>query len=265
MIPPEKINYGRFTIYSYDQPVETSAIIEQISQGEIIRNKGRGGIKVLSIDGKKMACRQYIHGGLLRAVTGERFFSEKRATDEANILSYLEEKGFPAVHPCYVVIERMGVANTLYLLTLFVEGSTDLLEVWQRASRMKRFRIIKRLAGLIRRLEMLGVFHPDLHINNILVTGKGELVFLDFDRAYKKAITMNDMEKMFWRLDRYMEKQKRKGNITLDVQEKIFFLRVYQKLSGYDILSHMEKQLKTRTFLNKTGWFVESFLYGGNR
>jgi len=130
---------------------------------------------------------------------------------------------------------------------------------------MKRFRIIKRLAGLVRRLELLGVFHPDLHINNILVTGKGELVLLDFDRAFKKATGINDMERIFWRLDRYMEKYAGKGMIAPDMKEKTFFLRAYQRLAGYDILSSMEEQQRTKSVRNRIGWSIESFFYGGKR
>ncbi|OPY75822.1 MAG: 3-deoxy-D-manno-octulosonic acid kinase [Syntrophorhabdus sp. PtaU1.Bin058] len=265
MTPPEKIIHNGFTIYVCDGPADPHTVMEQMSQGEIIRDKGRGGIRVLSVDGRKMACRQYIHGGLFRAITGDRFCSEKRALDEAGVLCYLAENSFPVVRPCCVIAERAGIAKRLYLITEFVQDASDLLDIWRTASRMRRFRIVKRLAVLFRRLEMLGVYHPDLHINNVLLTGQGELVFLDFDRARKKTVTADDMEKMFRRLDRYMEKQKRRGDITLDMREKIFFLRVYQKLSGCDILSRMEKQLKTRTFLNRIGWFVESLLYGGNR
>ncbi len=265
MTLPEKTRYGRFTIYSYDQPADARVIIEQISQGEIIRSKGRGGIRVLSIDGRKMACRQYVHGGLFRAITQDRFFSEKRALDEADMLCCLAESDFPAVRPCYVVAEKKGLTKRLYLITEFVHDASDLLDIWRMASGMKRFRIIKRLAGLIRRLEMLGVFHPDLHMNNIIVAGKDELVFLDFDRAFKKATTVNDMQRIFWRLDRYMEKQVRKGMLTLDAKQKIFFLRVYQKFAGCDILSSMEKQQRKRSILNRIGWHIESFLYGGKR
>jgi tRNA A-37 threonylcarbamoyl transferase component Bud32 len=265
MTLPEKTRYGRFTVYSYDQPVEAPAIIERISQGEIIGHKGRGGIKVLSVDGRTMACRQYIHGGLFRAITQDRFFSERRALDEADILCYLLESGFPVVHPCFVVAEKKGFTKRLFLITEFVHDASDLLDIWRTASRMKRFRIIKRLAGLIRRLEMLGVFHPDLHINNILFTGKGELVLLDFDRAFRKATAVNDMKRIFWRLDRYMEKHARKGDIILGIREKIFFLRVYQKLAGYDILSSMEKQQRKRSIRHRVGWFIESFLYGGKQ
>jgi len=265
MTSPEKIIHNGFTIYTYGQPADPHVVIEQMSRGEIIRDKGRGGIRLLSVDGKKMACRQYLHGGLFRAITGDRFCSEKRALDEAGILCYLAENGFPVVRPCCVVAERAGIAKRLYLITEFVQDASDLLDVWRMTSGIKRFRIIKSLAGLFRTLELLGIYHPDLHINNILLTGQGKLVFLDFDRARKKAVTTNDMEKMFRRLDRYMEKQKRRGDITLDMRDKIFFLRVYQKLSGCDILSRMEKQFKTRAFLNRIGWIVESFLYGGNR
>lgn len=264
MTLPEKTNYGRFTIYSYGLPVDPRALIEQISRGEIIRNKGRGGVRILSVDGRKMACRQYIHGGLFRTITQDRFFSEKRALDEADILRYLLESDFPVVRPCYVVAEKKKLTKRLFLITSFIGNAEDLLDVWRTAPPgMKRFRIIKRLAGLIRRLEMLGVFHPDLHINNILVNGKGDLVFLDFDRAFRKATTADDMRRIFWRLDRYMEKQVRKGKIALDMKEKVFFLRVYQRLAGYDMLSAMEKQQRTRGIRNRAGWFIESFLYEG--
>ncbi|HNS14474.1 MAG TPA: lipopolysaccharide kinase InaA family protein [Syntrophorhabdaceae bacterium] len=262
---PERTSYGRFTIYSYGRPVEPSLLLGEMLKGRTIPDKGRGGISVISLNGITMACRQYIHGGLFRAVTQDRFFSEKRALSEADILRYLSENSFPVVRPCYVVAEKRGLTKRLFLITEFVHDASDLLDIWRTASRMKRFRIIKRLAGLVRRLELLGVFHPDLHINNILVTGKGELVFLDFDRAFRKATTADDMRRIFWRLDRYVEKYAGKGMIAPDMKEKVFFLRAYQRLAGYDILSSMEEQQKTKSVRNRIGWRIESFFYGGKR
>jgi len=111
-------------------------------------------------------------------------------------------------------------------------------------------------------LERFGVMHPDLHLNNILITHNNDMKFLDFDKAHIGLITKKDMVRMFWRLNRYVEKMARKGYAGVSIKEKILFLRSYEELSGHDMLSIMEKHMKSRGWLDKTGWFLDSIFYG---
>ena len=86
--------------------------------------------------------------------------------------------------------------------------------------------------------------------------------FLDFDKASVGIVTLRDMERMFWRLNRHVEKMAKKGyNGIIGTREKTLFLRSYERLSGHDMLQVMQKHVKYQGLLDKTGWFLDSLLY----
>ena len=203
--------------------------------------KGRGEIRILSVGGKLLACRKYIHGGLLRGFTGNIFFSGKRAAVEMEIMMYLENHGFPVVRPYGYITKRNLCTKDLYFLTFFEENAVDLVEFLRSSGQTKRMRVIRDLARLFFELGRLGVYHPDLHLENMLITKKHGLRFLDFDKACLKAVTRQDMERMFWRLNRFAEKKERSGELVITVQEKALFLRVFERLSGYNVVEDIRK------------------------
>jgi 3-deoxy-D-manno-octulosonic acid kinase len=262
----KKIIYNQYSIYTFEDttvPIpDPSVLIHKFLNADTLENKGRNGIKILDINGRLIACRKYIHGGLFRAITGQIFFSARRAADELEIMLYLSKEGFPVVDPYCVIIEKHPLTKALYILTLFEENSADLSEFLTASTCKKRLKIIKMLAQLMWHMEMLGVYHPDLHLNNVLVTDKDRLKFLDFDRAYKKLLTGEDMERMFWRLNRYVDKMERQGKLRVDIKEKVFFLRTYRKCSGFDLGKVMKNKVNQKGCLSKIGWFLESLLYG---
>ena len=72
-------------------------------------------------------------------------------------------------------------------------------------------------------MGQLGIYHPDLHLQNVLVTKVGDLVFLDFDRAHRKVVTKKDMESMFWRLNRFAEKKEIAGELAVTMRKRRSF------------------------------------------
>jgi len=262
----KKIIYNQYTIYSaedvpYLMP-EPSVTINLLSEARVLQNKGRGGIKVFEINGRLIVCRKYIHGGILRALTNDIFFRDKRAIKEFEILFYLNSKGFPAVEPCCVMSENHLMAKKLYILTVFEENASDLIQVLKTCGQRERYWMAKEFAGLMWKMESLGVYHPDMHLSNVIVTPEGKLKFLDFDKACRKLVVAEDTERMLWRLDRYVEKMEKQGKLKIDVKEKLLFLRTYRKLSGFDIAAKMSSKKERKNFLSRVGWFFESLLYG---
>lgn len=255
--------YGRFHLPYSSEPIDIPLLVQELFKIHIIENKGRGGIRIVNVNNKQLICRQYIHGGLFRIITRDLFFTGKRGIHEVEILSYLKERGFPVVAPFCLLTENRNVFKRLYLFTFYEKNTVEFLEYLRSSGKKKRMRMIKRFAQLLWSLETLGIYHPDLHLNNILVAEEKDMIFLDFDKARKKTVTKKDMEGMFWRLNRFVEKMEEKGYIKFDIKEKILFLRTYKKISGYDIITVMEKQIATKRQTYKIGWFIESFLYGG--
>jgi hypothetical protein len=257
--------FGNFVVTYRQGLIDPSLIMRQLSNpGETI-TKGRGEIKILSAGDRLLACRKYLHGGLLRGVTGDTFFSEKRAAAELKTMMFLEENDFPVVRPCGYITKNNHYTKDLYFLTFFEKNALDLLEFLKAARRKERLRAIKRLARFLFQMGELGIYHPDLHLQNVLVAKAGRLIFLDFDRAYRKVVTIKDIENMFWRLNRFTEKKEKGGEFVVTMEERTLFLRTFERLAGLQIMKDMAKQLESKRLSYKLGWFLESFLYKKKR
>ena len=261
----KKLCIGRYEVWvevDTVPPVELPALVDGLARARRLEGKGRGGISIANIAGGPIAFRKYIHGGLFGGITGDIFFSGKRAIDEFRIMLYLKEKGFPVVRPFCVVIEKHFLTKTPHILTHYEENSVDLMDFLNGASQRVRYGTIKILAELMWRLGRLGIYHPDLHLNNVLVhRGTKALLFLDFDSARRKPISEEDMERMFWRLNRYAEKMERKGRLKVSAKEKLLFLRIYRRLSGIDMAGRMMKKAGRKRLLSRMGWFFERLFY----
>jgi hypothetical protein len=84
---------------------------------------------------------------------------------------------------------------------------------------------------------------------------------LYFDKAFFKTVTKNDMERMFWRLNRFAEKKENAGELIITMQEKALFLRTIERFSGYGIIRDMQGQLEGKRRSYRLGWFLDSLLY----
>ncbi|HOP85513.1 MAG TPA: lipopolysaccharide kinase InaA family protein [Syntrophorhabdaceae bacterium] len=257
-----------YRIYFKGEKEDIDKIIKGIENAKFLSKKGRGGIKVFFLNQRKMACRQYLHGGILRGITRDRFISAKRAINEMEILTYLRASNISAVEPLCVIEKKISLFKKLYLITFFEDDTENLLEYFTGIDRKKRLRMAKKVAELFWSLEMAHIYHPDLHLDNILVKHSinekdklPPLILLDFDGARRKIISKKDMENMFWRLNRYTEKMEKKDYIKIDIKEKILFLKTYERLSGRNIIDNMRKKYKLRQFFSRTGWIIESFFY----
>ena len=254
--------YRTFLVTCYAEPVPASELVEKMLRSSTLVHEGRVGIRIFDVAGKKLACRKYAHGGLFRAFTRDVFFSARRNAQEAEVMLFLKRSGFPVVTPFATITELGTLRKRLYLCTLFEEGATNLLEYLKRSGKKARLRAAKRFGELLWELEKAGIYHPDLHLRNVVLTPDGNMLFLDFDRASKKLIGQRDAESMLWRLARYVDKMQRQGELRVDEREKMLCLRTYERLSKRRIIESMQKQMRRKTWLHRAGWFFESMLYG---
>jgi 3-deoxy-D-manno-octulosonic acid kinase len=253
---------GRITLTYSSSPRETSSFLCDLSKALIIPGKGRGSIRLFGSDGLKLVAREYRHGGLFRVFTGKRFLTGHRVTGEATVIQYLHRKGFPVVEPFCALVERRLFFFRLQLITVYEENRGDLLECLKGGSRKERLRLASKLAEALWLLDQAGVYHPDLHLKNVLVTPTDKLVFLDFDRARRQRVDERDIIAMFRRLARFVDKMERQGQLAATVLEKALFLRVYCRLSGRNLTASMTASAKRRATPNRIGWFIESLFYG---
>lgn len=253
--------YRTFLVTCYAEPVPASELVEKMLGSSILEHEGRAGIRILDVAGKKLACRKYTHGGLFRAFTRDVFLSARRSAEEAEVMLLLKRSGFPVVTPFATITELGTLRKRLYLCTLFEEGAMNLLDYLKRSGTKARLRAAQRFGELLWGLEKAGIYHPDLHLKNVVFTPDGNMLFLDFDRASKRSIGQKDAESMFWRLARYIDKMQRQGELRVDEREKILCLRTYERLSKRNIIESMRKQMRKKALLHRAGWFVESLLY----
>ncbi len=245
----------------YAESVAASELVEKMLRAPALPQEGRAGLRIIELEGRKLACRKYAHGGLFRALMRDVFFTASRSAQEVEIMLLLQRSGFPVVTPFATITEAGAARKRLYLCTLMEEGATNLLEYLKGSAPKERLRAVKRFAALLWELERCGVYHPDLHLKNVLLTSDGNMLFLDFDKASRRALRGKDVEAMFWRLSRYVEKMQRQGQLRVDEKEKALFLRTYERLSKRPMIESIRRKLKRKDAMHKVGWWVESLFY----
>lgn len=257
-----KVKIGNFVMHFISDAVDPSQFLDKFLRTENQSDKGRGGLKLVPINGKLFACRKYLHGGIGRAVTKDLFLSEKRAINELEIMLYLKENRFPVVEPVGILTGEDFPFRKPHIITRFEENVGELLEFIKVSPRKKRLRAIRDLARYMCVLIKLDIYHPDLHLRNVLVKEEGKLIFLDFDKASRKTISRKNVEAMIWRLNRFVEKWELKGYFRISLLERVLFIRTFSRLTGYNLEGEMAKKVAGKKLLSRAGWFAESVLYG---
>jgi hypothetical protein len=256
-------NIGDYIVFSEEEILDPESLIRALENSPYCSDLGRGRVKFFSHHGFDLVVRQYVHGGILRGITGERYISGKRAIREFLLLSNLKKRGFPCPEPYCVVIRRGVLFKKLYIITKEIKNCKPLAITLRQKDGLNRTRYIYGLAKLLIKLFSYNVFHPDFHLLNVIGRSPKELFLCDFDRAkIKKAIAEKDLLKMILRLYRHGRALKKKGEIKLEKNEELFFLRVCCHLLGRDIISVVMGKIRKTEFFQNIGWFLESKLYG---
>ncbi len=226
-------------------------------------------------DKKRMVLRQYSHGGLLRAITGNLYFFGARSFRELALTEEIRSCGIPTI-PSIGAIHHLIFYPfyQAYFLSLEVPQAMNLTQYFQEIGaspsrqnlRLKR-KTIHATGILIRQFHQSGFFHGDLQLKNILVLGN-QILLIDFDRSYRKStLTIQERMKNLIRLNRSVEKWKRFGLSITRTDRWRFFLAY----TGEDrkIRAAMENVLRTypiRFLLYRCGWALErivgSFEFG---
>ncbi len=141
---------------------------------------GRGRLVRFEYGEGQALIRRYRRGGVVRHFTRESYLLVNRPLLELRVLTRLFESGFPVPEPLGVVWERRGPLYRGALATAEVAGA-DLHTYLTRGARAPEG-IMRNVGETFRRMHDLGVFHADLQVRNVLVTGRG-IVLLDFDNA----------------------------------------------------------------------------------
>jgi len=222
--------------------------------------------------GKRMVLRQYSHGGLLRAITGNIYCFGARSFRELAITEEIRSCGIPTIEPIGAVHQVTGLPPfyQAYLLTLEVPGALNAIQYLEKMGKnpnRETLRHKRKMIGhsglLLRQFHQSGFFHRDLQLKNILVA-EDRILIIDFDRSYRKSIlSTRERMKNLLRLNRSVEKWRRLGLPITRTDRWRFFLAY----AGEDeeIRKAMGRALHTyslRSLFYRFGWAVEKIVGG---
>ncbi len=219
---------------------------------------------------KRMVVRQYSHGGLLRAITGNLYLFGARSFRELAITEEIRSCGIPTIEPIGALHQVTGFPSSYraYLLTVEVPGALNAIQYLEKVRKnpnretlLHKRKMIGHSGLLIRQFHQSGFFHQDLQLKNILVAGD-QLLLIDFDRSYRKStLSANERMRNLLRLNRSVEKWRRLGLSITRTDRWRFFLAY----AGDDkkIKERMVKTLRTyslRLLFYRLGWTIEKIV-----
>lgn len=187
---------------------------------------------VLIKDGKRMVIRQYSHGGVFRNLTGNLYLCGSRSFRELTLTEEIRSSGIPTIKPIGA-IHRIVFPPfyQAHLLSLEIPNAMNLVQYLQKISSLlsrenlllKR-KLIRSAGLLLRQFHQAGFFHRDLQLKNILIA-EDQPLLIDFDRSFKKpSLSVRERIKNLLRLNRSVEKWRRRGLSITRTDRLRFFL-----------------------------------------
>lgn len=193
--------------------------------------KGRGGISVLSFKhGILAVARDYLRGGSLGFLLRKSYLDPERPQRELRLLLKLQQKGVPVVTPLAALARKQGVFYRLRLLTELLPGAMP-LPAFLAQHPEHRGAAIEEAGRVVRLAFGAGLWHPDLHPDNLLarLPGEGqgpEVRLLDLDRAeLRKKLTVEEQDQMLLRMARYLRRHEQDLPIEPTTQDHLRFLK----------------------------------------
>lgn len=174
-----------------------------------------------------MFVRRATRGGLIGAVLGGLYTAVRRPLQEMRAATAARDAGVGVPEPLAVRVTRVG--GMFYRFTVVareIENAEDLLTAATTPSPGRKRRLIHRVADEMRHLHESGVYHADLTLKNILMSGDSCYI-IDLDKATLAGGRHERLDMMnLARLNRSVVKLLgTKGTVTRT--DKLRFLRRY--------------------------------------
>jgi len=191
--------------------------------------EGRGrpvSFPVPGVRGLRVVARRYLHGGLLRGLTGGLFPGSGRFLRELATADGLFRAGAPVPEPLGIVVREAGAgAARGWFLSREIEGVEDLRALLLRLppGDPARRAALAAAGRAVRRLHDAGALHADLHVKNLLLPrAGGEAVVLDLDgaRVLPGGLTREQRAAQVQRLDRSLVKLAYKSGVPVSRAER---------------------------------------------
>jgi tRNA A-37 threonylcarbamoyl transferase component Bud32 len=225
-------------------------------------------------DGKRMVLRQYSHGGLLRAITGNLYFFGARSFRELALTEEIRSCGIPTISSIGAIHHHIFLPfYQAYFLSIEVPRAIDLIQYFQEMgaqpsheSLLSKRKTLRSAGLLIRQFHQAGFFHGDLQLKNILIAGD-QVLLIDFDRSYRRSnLSIQEKMRNLLRLNRSAEKWIQQG-LPLTRTDR---WRLFLGYAGDDktIQEVTKKTLQTyslRFLFYRFGWALEKIIGSSGR
>jgi tRNA A-37 threonylcarbamoyl transferase component Bud32 len=215
--------------------------VDRSGEGEESRFHGRGRLRVLKLgDGTSALVRVYRHGGALRALTGNLFFTwPPRPMRELSITEAARKRGVRTVEILAAGVERVcGPLYRGWLVTREIQGARDVWAIVQGddCTGGSKYALLESVAHMVRSMHRSGVYHRDLNLKNILVRRESErlegyIIDLDKSRMFPDGVPQAMAEKNLARLGRSIRKLDPAGR-RLSGSDWDLFLKFYREAGG---------------------------------
>jgi Lipopolysaccharide kinase (Kdo/WaaP) family len=184
--------HGRMLLVRGDMEaeLEMDKVTRQESPGSDSRLEGRGALGVLRLaDGGEALVRRYRHGGALRALTGDCFFTwPPRPFRELALTYEARRRGVRAAEPLAALVETF--AGPFYRGWLVTRRLADARDFWALAQTedfaAEKASWLRAAARAVRAMHRCGIHHRDLNLKNILLRREADgavAYIIDFDRS----------------------------------------------------------------------------------
>ena len=181
----------------------------------------------------RVVVRRYLHGGLLRGITGGLFPGAGRFLRELRTAEHVFRAGVPVPEPLGLVVRDAGAgAARGWFLSREEEGVEDLRSLLLRTAPgdpVRKAALV--VAGrVVRLLHDAGVLHADLHFKNVLVPPDGSralVVDLDDARLLEKGLTRDQRATQIQRFDRSLVKLRVRTGKQVTLVERRRFVLAY--------------------------------------
>ena len=202
-----------------------------------------------------LVVRKFVHGGLLRNLTGGWFWGTERMRNEMRLGLDAVERGVPTCRPVALRTEHaMGPFYTGYYVTERIPNSLNLrdlcrdIQEGRRLAPQSRRLIARQIAGAIADMHDAGLVHADLNLKNVLVRNpriRPEAFVIDLDGAQmRQDVSLSHRLDNLVRLDRSVLKWPSSRKV-ITLQDRLRTWKVY--LERYrEWAPHWKKYLRNR-------------------
>jgi 3-deoxy-D-manno-octulosonic acid kinase len=146
---------------------------------------GRGGSRLIEIDGVKAVLRQFHRGGFVGNLLSNEYFwlgkKLSRPWREWRVLEHARNAGLPVPEPIAACACRTAFWYRAALITAYLEDTEMLTQRLEREALEPG--LWQRLGRLLKRVHEARIRHADLTSDNVLIDSEDSFYLIDFDRA----------------------------------------------------------------------------------